>query len=1135
MSTFTSYMLLTRDYSRTLSNLAKNTQISNQASYYQANIGKVKSVDDLMKNDRLYTYVMKAAGLEDMTYAKAFIKKVLLSDLNDEKSFANKLTDKRYVELAKTFNFDAKGQVKSVSDVQSDLQEQTMIGLYNNSIIARETASQASIAAYTAGVDALTSVDDLFPPSGDRTVFDFALTAFGLGDLKKYADPAYFREILTKDLTDPTNPIQLIDRGTPEGLALAKKLEAFVSAFNFETDGSVTPGGAQSLVQKARTVEGYLQNSGKSSVTATLLYSTETYRNTIGSITSAQNFLDTESVFNFALTAYGLDPYKTDKADVLAALTSDLNDPASAANTLGLAFQRLAQAFNFEADGSLPAGVPPQDPDAIESTIAGYLANANANNALPYINDYEVFKDTVNKPGIIENVEDFLTMLSGKSPDPGNPTVTDNVAAAMARFVLKSFGFDLNSNLSSDFLRNVLTSDLSDPSSFANQQTDKRWATMASLFTFQPDGSVPADGIVATPEKIEELRDRYVAKGFGGTTLSVQASYAYRYDMKDVRNVDQFLSDAEGKRTASFSFVLEAYGFNRVSASTDYFRQIFTDKAFAAQQATLHNDPRLLELSNVFNFAADGSLAVGQPAQSKIEEDRMIERFVSMKDNTTGAYSDRIVSQFKSAIQNIRTVTDFLKPENEASYNFALAAFGIDPATTTKEQIGKVLSSSLDADDGFTSLAEQLGGSYLALAKAFNFNLGGGIVPSDQQTQSASQLANTVNSYLARNNPAALAETTRATAGFKANINSLESRATLNRTTAVDEFLADPQLYKFALAAYGLDPTTERKSDIRQALLANTSSSFSFLDLAGNQKYRALANALNFDADGSVGTPRQAQSASDALRLAQKYTASFPESKRPAYAKDTPTAQENLIKAESDYYSTAILKVANVDELVADKRAVAYIAKAFGLSATFETSDLKRILTSDLSDPKSFANSSKDIKYREIAATFNFDTKGQLKRLPEVAVQSSGGIFETQMDFLEQTLEADAGAESAGVRLALYFKRKASTLTSTYSLLADKALFEVTRVALGIPDAAARADLDVIARTIESKLKVADLKDPAKLEKFIQRFIALYDVQNNGGISSANSNALALLGGGSNNGFSQDTLSSLQNIRFRPF
>jgi hypothetical protein len=45
----------------------------------------VKSVDDLLKNDRLYQYAMKAHGLEDMTYAKAFMKKVLESDLSDPK------------------------------------------------------------------------------------------------------------------------------------------------------------------------------------------------------------------------------------------------------------------------------------------------------------------------------------------------------------------------------------------------------------------------------------------------------------------------------------------------------------------------------------------------------------------------------------------------------------------------------------------------------------------------------------------------------------------------------------------------------------------------------------------------------------------------------------------------------------------------------------------------------------------------------------------------------------------------------------------------------------------------------------------------------------------------------------------
>lgn len=36
---------------------------------------------------------MKACGLEDMTYAKAFMKKVLESDLSDSSSFANSLSD----------------------------------------------------------------------------------------------------------------------------------------------------------------------------------------------------------------------------------------------------------------------------------------------------------------------------------------------------------------------------------------------------------------------------------------------------------------------------------------------------------------------------------------------------------------------------------------------------------------------------------------------------------------------------------------------------------------------------------------------------------------------------------------------------------------------------------------------------------------------------------------------------------------------------------------------------------------------------------------------------------------------------------------------------------------------------------
>ena len=35
-------------------------------TYYLAKIGEVKSVDDFLKNDRLFRFAMKAAGLGDM-------------------------------------------------------------------------------------------------------------------------------------------------------------------------------------------------------------------------------------------------------------------------------------------------------------------------------------------------------------------------------------------------------------------------------------------------------------------------------------------------------------------------------------------------------------------------------------------------------------------------------------------------------------------------------------------------------------------------------------------------------------------------------------------------------------------------------------------------------------------------------------------------------------------------------------------------------------------------------------------------------------------------------------------------------------------------------------------------------------
>lgn len=108
-STMTSYRLITADLQRSLTRVAKEPMVQRESEYYLANIGKVKSIDEFMKDTKLYNYALKAYGLDDMAYAKAFIRKVLTEGVADKDSFANKLTDTRYREFAAAFDFEKYG------------------------------------------------------------------------------------------------------------------------------------------------------------------------------------------------------------------------------------------------------------------------------------------------------------------------------------------------------------------------------------------------------------------------------------------------------------------------------------------------------------------------------------------------------------------------------------------------------------------------------------------------------------------------------------------------------------------------------------------------------------------------------------------------------------------------------------------------------------------------------------------------------------------------------------------------------------------------------------------------------------------------------------------------------------------
>ena len=122
VNTYTSYQLIARDIDKALDRVEKQPVVDRETKYYLENISKVKSIEEFVKNDRLFRYAMKAHGLEDMTYAKAFMIKALKEGISDPDSFANKLTDKRYAEFVADYNFAKYGELAtSYNRAQNDV------------------------------------------------------------------------------------------------------------------------------------------------------------------------------------------------------------------------------------------------------------------------------------------------------------------------------------------------------------------------------------------------------------------------------------------------------------------------------------------------------------------------------------------------------------------------------------------------------------------------------------------------------------------------------------------------------------------------------------------------------------------------------------------------------------------------------------------------------------------------------------------------------------------------------------------------------------------------------------------------------------------------------------------------------
>lgn len=234
-------------------------------------------------------------------------------------------------------------------------------------------------------------------------------------------------------------------------------------------------------------------------------------------------------------------------------------------------------------------------------------------------------------------------------------------------------------------------------------------------------------------------------------------------------------------------------------------------------------------------------------------------------------------------------------------------------------------------------------------------------------------------------------------------------------------------------------------------------------------------------------------------------------------------SQEPLVERDTEYYLANISKIKNIDDFMADTRIFNYAMKAHGLEdMTYAKAFIRKALSEGVDEADAFANKLSDTRYVDFVKTFNFASQGEVATVFTKAQQG------TVDKYMRQTLEETAGEENTGVRLALYFERMASTVTSGYGIIADTAIYDVVRTALGLPAEFANSNIDRQSDYLESRIDFADFSDPEKLAKFIERFTALWELDNP---SSGSIDVTQLFSSSSDTGISADLLMSINALK----
>ncbi len=212
-STTTAFLAVSQNLPRYQAMTAAEPAVKTATAYYEANIGSVKSVSDLVGNYRLLSYALNAYGLGDQINAKGLVTQVLEGGVSNPKSLANTLPNSQWKAFAAAFNFVDSGatppsSTSTVATTTSDYVEQQLESDQGNQDVGVQLALYFQRVAPT--------VTNEYGILADPNLLQVAATIMGLppaaaADLQ----PQTLSELMPiSDLQDPAKLNRLTERFT---------------------------------------------------------------------------------------------------------------------------------------------------------------------------------------------------------------------------------------------------------------------------------------------------------------------------------------------------------------------------------------------------------------------------------------------------------------------------------------------------------------------------------------------------------------------------------------------------------------------------------------------------------------------------------------------------------------------------------------------------------------------------------------------------------------------------------------------------------------------------------------------------------------------------------------------------------